>query len=246
MIDTKINLQGAIDKGVYKGAEYLSHAMNDVADLNRKFRKEYLDKKDSFLNLSEDNKEWIDKQIKELNENQKTLYVEMNDILDAGYREANKIAKNIIKDELDRFPQIKAIRYENLYGSENAKMFEVINDCDANGNCLNKELLFPSEIKGPSEDPYSYDAHQYEVYKYLIKSQDLVALAGEVHALYMPPFMPEFFAGKDKNVYLNSVSAVQPYKGSIKHFSFNEDDSFLYMPAFVAVRGLVPHVDVEH
>lgn len=240
MVDTKIMLQGAVDRGVYAGASSLAGTMNEVARINRSFRDEYLAKKKEFDSKSEDSAEYIEKRIAELRQNQSSLYDNMNDLLDAGYARAHEISESVIRSNIIKMPLMANWRYLNLYKGPEEKLFEMTDDVGVNNTYLNRELFLPVEIEGISYDPNKYKLHRYEVQKYLIKdSVNYVAIAGGVKGRFVPPLLPRFFS-KDGAVEFRVAAAAQPYGGSIKEYALSGEQDVLYHPIFVPleiVRG---------
>lgn len=254
LVDTQIGLQGAIDRGVYAGAAYLSHVMNEVAELNWKFRKEYRDAKKELSSYSNENMKVIEDRIKVLNNNQAAIVQEMESLLSRGYAKAHLIAEDVAKENLARMPQLTSVLYRKEYGL--GQMFQMVDDFES-GKYLSKEKITPSEITGPVYDPENYNDSSFTLRKYLKKrtsSDDYVALSGSVIAKFKPPFLSGFFAGKN-GVRLGAIAAAQPYGGSIKEFA--QDDSktleeaknneiYFYHPEFVPVKLVVEEADVEH
>jgi hypothetical protein len=244
LIDSKIRLQAAIDRGVYAGSAHLAHVMNEIAGLNWKFRKEYLNKKKTFTDYSMDNSGWIQDQVDEMKHNQATHLEGMNDLLAKGYANAHQIAADIVRVNIEKMPHLYGSSYVSEYGSD--KMFEMIDDY-ADGQYVSKEKIIPHEIRGISYDPKEYKKYEYLVRKYLIKSpENYVALAGSIRSHFMPPFLSKYFTDS-KTTHLGAIAASQPYGGSVKeHALSGGDEQHLYHPAFIPVKLLVEEADVEH
>lgn len=237
MIDAKMTLQSAVDRGAYAGAAYLSHVMNRVAALNREFRNEYRKLRDIF-ERSEESVETINKKVAETNYNQGLLYNDMQKLLEEGYGLAHKIAAAVALKNLEGLPQIVSPQYDfSLVPSD--PMFSMENECpNGQGECINKETLVPFEIEGESIDPTKYTPHPKLLHKYLVKSDDFVSMASLVRARFASPLLPRFFDGS--GLVLGAASAAQPYGGSIKGFANLENesvgDSILYHPILIPLR----------
>lgn len=244
LIDTKVRLQSAIDRGVYAGASYLAHVMNGVAELNLKFRKEYLSKSETFNAYSMENLDSIKDNIKEMEYNQNELLNRMNDLLAVGYEEAHRISQNVTEANLAAMRHLSDIKYKNEYGS--GRMFRMMDD-SKEGRLVNKEILEPNEIKGTAYDPEEYKEHFFNVRKYLIKSaEDFVGISSSVTTDFIPPCLTKYFSTK-KRVHLGAIAAAQPYGGSIKEFAISDgEQEYLYHPQFIPVRLLVEEADVDH
>lgn len=244
LIDTNIRTQGAVDRGVYAGASYLAHVMNRVSELNAEFRDEYLEKKKSFEEMSEDSAEWIEKQIQELGKNQATLKEEMSRYLEEGYARAHDISKELVKENLKGEILLSELHYAPLYGIPGIQMFQMINDWDAEeGQFMNREELRPTEITGLSIDPENYSEHSYEVATYLIKHPgEFVAIAGRLDTTFRSPLMPNFFDHKD-GLRLHFFSAAQPAGSSIKEYALSRSGK--YHPYFIPVSHVVGGFDAE-
>lgn len=264
LVDSKIKMQASVDRGAYAGASYLSHVMDQVAGLNWEFRKKYLTVSNNFSRNSQESADWIDKQIEQLNTDQSNLYDRMNDLLNSGYDDASKIAKEVTLKNLSGIPQLKVRGVVSFYGrpargvsGESTKMFDMINDCASLGdNCQNEETIIASEISGKPYDPTKYTPHPELVKKYLIKSSEMVALLEGVSADLKIPLLPDLFKASGSGVDLTAFSAAQPRGGSIKDFSFvdaqylpeavSRGEKFLYHPAFIPVKSVLGGIDAQH
>ena len=133
----------------------------------------------------------------------------------------------------------------------------MVDDCPSDvGRCLNKRKFVPYEIVGTSYDPEKYKSYTFEVYEYLVKSADFVALAAGIKTLFHPPLLHKFFAGDDGVVSLDVAAAAQPYGGSVKSFSFFDADdvggaresagNLYYRSALIPLRAAVRGLDVYH
>lgn len=260
-VDARIRMQTAVDRGLYAGASYLAHVMNEVAMRNWTFRKEYLIKEEAFKK-SKDNKKLIEKLIKELNYNQGDLYDQMKALLDEGYATAHGIAQDVIEKNLENMPHLPVSIYVPEYGDPSQPMFDMVNEWSEDaGKYINKEILIPYEIVGTSYDPNKYEAHPNVAFKYLIKdSEYFVALAGRVVGSFRPPLLAEYFAGDDGEFEIQAIAAAQPYGGSIRDFAHVDAESaeaaeaeiassgrdLLYHPAIIPIKRVLEDVDVEY
>ena len=245
LVDTKIRVQGAVDRGVYAGTSYLAYVMNRVSELNAEFRDEYLRKKKSFEEMSEDSAEWIEKQIQEMKTNQATLRAEMNHYLKGGYARAQNIAENLIRKNIKHEILLSEVHYAPLSGIPGTTMFHLIDDwSEEEGRWINKDVLRPIEITGLSIDPENYSEHSYEDDTYLMKNPvKLVALSGRLDATFRSPLMPEFF-DHEEGLRLRFSSAAQPAGSSIKEYALSRSGE--YHPYFIPVEYVLGGVDVEN
>ena len=193
LVDTKMRMQSAVDRGAYAGSAYLAHVMDNIAHLNWDFRKLYLDKKSLFAKASKDSKGLIDKHINELNQRQNELYEKMNSLLDEGYRNAYEIAKDVAFENLKNLPQILNIKYDHIRGIPEKKMFDMVNDCNKSGICNNFEILYPHEIVGNDYDPKEFKQYSHQLNTYLIKSEKKTAILARLSALFSVPLLPKVF-----------------------------------------------------
>lgn len=242
LIDARISMQGAVDRGAYAGAGYLAHVMNEVAIRNRLFNEAYLNKEKEFGSKSKVTKEWIDKRIKELRSIQSRLLTEMNILSEEAYGKAHEVAKDVIARNQGNRPQLKFTTYtDKFYKSRKERAFKIIDDCDDSGNCVNHTLLGGTEISGNDFDPTGHEDYSFDVLKYLIKDGSYVAIVSGAELEFNAPLLPEYLGGK--KLRLRAIAAAQPYGGSIKKFQDN------YHPRLIpaAVPGYyVGGIDVAH
>lgn len=247
MIDARLTMQGAIDRGVYAGASYLAYVMNKVAGFNKTFRDEYLEVNRTFDADSEDSEKWSSEQVELLNTKQAMLYDNMKGLLESGYAVANEISRNVAVKNLENAPHISFKKYGELYGSTGERMFEMINDGPVDGEYINKKIVIATEVTGNSLDPENYKPNPYEVYKYLIKDGGYyVGLAAGIAADFKPPLWPKFFADSNGKFTIHSMAAAQPYGGSIKEYAHTGADDLLYHPALIPIKAVREDIDVWH
>lgn len=262
LVDAKIRMQAAIDRGVYAGASYLSYVMDEVAKKNWQFRKAFLEAEKNLGPPSQDNKNWITAQVRDLNNTQTALYNDMIGLLGKGYKTANEIASDVTAKNLAGMPHLVVTGYQPEYGLPGEGMFGMENDCPGGGDCINQAWLSPAEIKKPpvggsTYDPSDYETHDNLVNMYLVKNESFAALAAKVEVQYFPPLMAWFFNRTGNGFGLRAFAAAQPYGGSMKKFAFAGGDDveqaasdsgkgLLYHPAFIPVRAIDGGVDVEH
>lgn len=255
VIDAKMRLQAAVDRGAYAGAAVLAHMMNEVAARNWLFRKAYLDKQSHFDKASNENKDWIENQVKELANIQDSLYAEMSKLLADGYVKAHDMAKRVAERNLEEMPHLVFARYVSLYGDEGELVFQMTDDFNVSDGYKNKVRVRPAGIEGVVFDPNDKKSYEYTVRKYLKKDDSYyAAIASGIEAWIRPPLLPDFFT-QSGAVRFRVAAAGQPFGGSIKDFAHTSAEDLndalsagkdlLYHPAIVPLKAVRGDINVE-
>jgi hypothetical protein len=221
LIDSKIKLQVALDRGLFAGAARLAYLMNRVAEENWLIRK-------SFLKVDKNAavKSWqageCQNRVNELKSTQKEALDNIDDLIETAYSSAFDVARNLTEINY------KGSHYKPIYGKPEELLFGLIESGKNSGDGKNqldpqdkKELIRKNIICGNIEgvvfDPNSVNVSENQnVLTYSMKSGEQVGLVSTLSALVKLPFIGDIF----KPVAIEVIGAAQPYGGSIKRFAF--------------------------
>lgn len=217
LVLTKVQLQGTIDQAVFTGADYLTEALNQIAQSNRKVHEEFLRLQQSFKNLSKP--KTTEAAIKEINKTwdlQNAIFGEkIEPLVEEAYSKSYQIAQAVVAQ---RFPQAQ---FTPFY-------FSAIQMGEGR-----TEILPFGEIKGIVFDPKGYGKvkkKDFEARYAFVKNDDpnmKVALAAGIE-------LP------DSKIPLRATAAAQPYGGSIWGYALQPAKQKLYRTAWVPLKTLPP------
>lgn len=221
LIDSRIKLQIALDRGIFVGAAKLAYLMNRIAEENWIIRK-------SFLKVDKNaaTRSWqageCQNRVNELKNTQKEALDNIDDLIETAYSSAYEVAKDLTDINY------KGSHYESIYGKPGDLLFGLIDSGKDLGDGKNqldpedeKELIRKNIVCGNIEgvvfDPNNVNASENQnILTYSLKSNDSVGLISTLSAVVRPPFIGNIF----EPVVIHAAAAAQPYGGSIKKFAF--------------------------
>ncbi|MBI4124851.1 MAG: pilus assembly protein [Deltaproteobacteria bacterium] len=222
---TKMKLQGSLDRAVFKGAEYLTEALNQTAGENRKAHEIFLDTEKKFRELSKQNVPTAKNRIKETWRRQNNILEEkIIPVIEEAYTRAYRIVEEEVRKD---FPKAKVLPF--YYRS-----IEILD-----GRI--EELPF-GQIKGITFDPKGHrnvPKKDFEARMAFVKKtgpREKTALAAGVEVGLTQPLLsflkppPPFRA----------VAAAQPHGGSIWSYALTKENEHRYETIFVPLRTLPP------
>lgn len=240
LVDSKLRLQIALDRGLFAGSARLAHIMNDIALENRTIFESFLKVDKNAADSSWQSGE-CQNRVNELKNRQDAGLENIDRMISAGYNEAHAVAEAVA------LANYKYAEYAPLFGMPGTPLFQIvmggrptsdgkdqIDESSETGELIRKNIVC-GNISGLVFDPSDVKATENpNILKYIYQNGESVGIAAELGANFTPPLAGRMFGGSR----IKAISAARPYGGSIKDFALLGGDH-LFKPALVPAESIV-------